>query len=132
MNESLIETQLNYVQAATDEKHDISLVQQPNDLSYESFQYDFEELHSGYGNMTISSLEEYYGILKDTTGSTSLSSLMTYHKVFKWKLQSQFIADIYQLYLFTTPSLKKLDSNRVCHTNGLSPEVVFDIKFLLR
>ena len=39
MNESLIETQLNYVQAATDEKHDISLVQQPNDLSYESFQY---------------------------------------------------------------------------------------------
>ena len=78
-------------------------------ISYDK--YDFEELHSGYGNMTISSLEEYYGILKDTTGSTSLSSLMTYHKVFKWKLQSQFIADICQLYLFTTPSLKKLQPN---------------------
>ena len=104
MNESLIETQLNYVQAATDEKHDISLVQQPNDLSYESFQYDLEELHSGYGNMTISSLEEYYGILKDTTGFTSLSSSMTYHKIFKLKLQSQFIADICQIYLHPTPS----------------------------
>ena len=132
MRKSLFKTLLKYVQAATDEKHNISLVQQPNDLSFESFQYDFEELHSGYGNMTISSLEEYYGILKDTTGFTSLSSSMTYHKVFKWKLQSQFIADICQLYLFTTPSLKKLDSNRVCHTNGLSPEVVFDIKILLR
>ena len=78
--------------------------------------HDIEELYSGYVNMTISSLEEYYGILKDTTGSTSLSSLMTYHKVFKWKLQSQFIADIYQLYLFTTPSIKKLVSK---HTKTL-------------
>ena len=54
--------------------------------------HDFEELHSGYGDKTISSLEEYHGILKDTTGFTSLSSSMTYHKVYRWKLRSQFVS----------------------------------------
>ena len=42
MNKSLIETLLKYAQAATDEKHNFSLVQQPNDLSYETFNMFFQ------------------------------------------------------------------------------------------